>query len=593
MARPSTSEAHTLLPTSSATLTTTTSSSNRSSPHKHANQEPVTWLSLPHKTQLLILALCRLSEPLSNTCLLPYVYYLMRSLQTTLSSPPLASVSSAPSPATSSTSSISRQGSLLVALFALSQFATSMPWAWFANKYGRKTSILLGLSLSIVANLGFGFSTDIWSIFLWRLVAGIGNGNVGVMRTMTAEIVTERKYQGRAFLLLPLVFNSGVVVGLALGGLLADPVRNLPSVCGREGWLNFGGGEGGVQWMVRWPFALPTMFNAAVLSGSLLLAVCGLKETMPGLKEKKDKGLVVGRVIRRLVQRILFGRLPGYMALRSDDLHIMSNDDNSESGHLRSDSVHEKPAHNNPPPPTGPTWTKDVINTLISFTLLPLHNSAFMNLFPIFLSSPPAPADAPAASSTHSLIHFTGGLSLPSSTIGLFCSFFGIFGIAIQLLVYPRLQSRIGTLAAYKLALALFVPAYALAPYLSLLSTSGIGRQHLAIAVVLCMQVTARTFAIPSSVILLTNSSPHPSKLGSIHGAGNMVQSLARAVGPAVGGWIYAHGVEMGAVGVVWWVYLAAVAGCGLWWSWRLREGEARRAGVEMESDHAVGTKRP
>jgi hypothetical protein len=49
----------------------------------------------------------------------------------------------------------------------------------------------------------------------------------------------------------------------------------------------------------------------------------------------------------------------------------------------------------------------------------------------------------------------------------------------------------------------------------------------------------------------------------------------------------------MGAVGVVWWVYLAAVAGCGLWWSWRLREGEARRAGVEMESDQAVGTKRP
>ncbi len=135
--------------------------------------KPVTWMSLPKKPQLFILALCRLSEPLSNTCLLPYLYYLIRSLQPTPDTAP---------------SSISRQAGLLVSLFALSQFATSVLWAHIADTYGRKLTILVGLFMSIIANIGFGFSTSIRAVMFWRIVAGLGNGNIGVMRTMTAEM---------------------------------------------------------------------------------------------------------------------------------------------------------------------------------------------------------------------------------------------------------------------------------------------------------------------------------------------------------------------------------------------------------------------
>ena len=87
------------------------------------------------------------------------------------------------------------------------------------------------------------------------------------------------------------------------------------------------------------------------------------------------------------------------------------------------------------------------------------------------------------------------------------------------------------------------------------------------------MQVAARTFAIPSSVILLTNCVERKKDLATVHGAGNMVSSLARAVGPAVAGWVYGLGVERGMVGLVWWVYLAVVAGVGWGWSWWLRDG--------------------
>src|SRR5579862_474675 len=283
-----------------------TSSSSLGRHDERRQHDKVTWLSLPRKPQLLVLALCRLSEPLSNTCLLPYLYYLVHSLQ---------------SPAGTTPSQISRQAGLLVASFALAQFATSMLWGRLADVLGRKPVIVLGLLMSITANLGFGFGRSIAAVMAWRVVAGVGNGNIGVMRTMTAEIVREKKYQSRAFLLLPLVFNSGVIAGLALGGWLADPVVNMPGLFGPGGVFNVTNDPEGVAWMRVFPYALPTIFNAGVLGVSLVLAVCGLKETLPGKAERKDYGLVVGRAAVRLIKKawVRGGSTEGYMAVGADD----------------------------------------------------------------------------------------------------------------------------------------------------------------------------------------------------------------------------------------------------------------------------------
>ena len=94
------------------------------------------------------------------------------------------------------------------------------------------------------------------------------------------------------------------------------------------------------------------------------------------------------------------------------------------------------------------------------------------------------------------------------------------------------------------------------------------------LAFILLLQVTARTFAIPSTVILLTNSSPTPTALGMVHGAGNMLSSLSRAAGPLFGGQVLAWGVERGFVGAVWWLYLTVIAIIGFIWSWTLEEGD-------------------
>ncbi|KUJ06684.1 MFS general substrate transporter, partial [Mollisia scopiformis] len=520
--------------------------------------KPVTWMSLPHKPQLFILAICRLSEPLSNTCLLPYLYYLIRSLQPTDDTSP---------------ASISRQAGLLVSLFALSQFATSVPWASFANHFGRKPTIIIGIVLSIISNVGFGFSTTIPAVMFWRILAGLGNGNIGVMRTMTAEIVKEKKYQSRAFLLLPLIFNAGVVIGLFLGGCLAQPIINIPWLFGPEGAWNFAKDPEGVAWMREYPFALPTLFNAGVLMCSLFFAVFGLKETMPGKTDHKDWGLGIGDAGIRLFKRLFMKeKSSGYAVLNTDE----RND--SEIGLLETEPNTPKtplPQISQPSTPrprlsifSKEIYTREVLYTFISFALLPLHNAAFMQIFPVFLSTPPS------STPSYSAIKFNGGLGLASPTIGIFLSAFGIFGILIQLLIYPSLQAWLGTLRSYRVALAIFPIAYIVAPYICLIPSSNFPAQAAAIACILFLQVTARTFGIPSTVILLTNSAPSPLALGAVHGVGNMLSSLARAVGPALGGVIFGWGVEDGAVGLVWWGYLTVISLVGLGWSWMLREGE-------------------
>ncbi|KAK3381985.1 major facilitator superfamily domain-containing protein [Podospora didyma] len=531
----------------------------------------VGWLDLPNKDQLFILAMCRLSEPLSNVCLLPYIFFLVRSVL-------LPEQGSAETPDKSYeniAADVSTYSGLLVASFPLAQFVVSLPWGRLSDSHGRKFSIVIGLAISVMANAAFGFSRSFGALFFWRTLAGLANGNVGIMRTMTAEIVQEPRFLTKAFLLLPLVFNTGMVVSLAFGGLLADPVVNLPWLFGPDGALNWSGDSKGVPWLLRHPYALPALVNAGMLSFALLLAVFWLYETLPGKKIERDVGVLAGQAVGRYLRRIIPKRQSqAYMPLRfnedSGPEQLQPHHQSRSSVELEEikESVRETVSAVERQPPTHHavadkrgtlrsilTWR--TTGALVSFALLPLHNSAFMHIFPVYLSTP-----HDDVGSHGNFLAFTGGLGLRSATIGIWLSVFGTCGILLQLFIYPRMQTRLGTLGVFRVSLILFPLVYLLAPYLSLLPETG----HFSIlrwvglGIIVWGQIMARTMAIPSTVILLTESVPDRRLLGTLHGAGNMLASLARAVGPAVGGAVYAFGVREGIVGAVWWFYLVIVA---------------------------------
>jgi hypothetical protein len=141
-------------------------------------EKPVTWSSLPKKGQLAILTFARLSEPLTQTSLQAYMFYQLKSFDPSLPD-----------------SAISAQAGVLQGSFTAAQFLTAVFWGRLADApwMGRKRVLLIGLLGTSISCVGFGFSRSFMAAAIFRTLGGVLNSNVGVMRTLIAEIIAEKK----------------------------------------------------------------------------------------------------------------------------------------------------------------------------------------------------------------------------------------------------------------------------------------------------------------------------------------------------------------------------------------------------------------
>ncbi|KAF2398608.1 MFS general substrate transporter [Trichodelitschia bisporula] len=536
-------------------------------PEKPAKKVTASWSQLPRKEQLALLTIARLSEPLTQTSLQSYMYYQLKSFDPSLPD-----------------SVISSQAGMMQASFTAAQFLTAMAWGRAADseKFGRKNVIMIGLLGTMVSALGFGFASTFWTAMIFRSIGGALNGNVGVMRTMISEIIKEKKYQSRAFMVLPMTFNVGVIIGPMLGGLLSDPVGQYPGIFGPGSLI---GGENGVWWMTRWPYALPNLVSAMFLIISTTALFLGLDETHHALQERPDRGKQLGRWLWRTISR-----------KSSQNYASLPTDEPGELGSAHND-IELQPRKKKPISrrklPFRRIWTRNVVFTMFAQGLMAIHVGTFNNLWFLFLSTPRFdPANPyPPGHIQSPPFHFTGGLAMPPARIGLALSILGAIGIVIQLFVYPRVSARLGTERSYRYALLLFPVAYFIAPYLALLPSSTAPPAAAngvwiwgGITVVLAVQVLARTFALPAMVILVNNSCPHPSVLGTLHGVGQSVSSGMRTIGPAVAATLYGRGIEWGVIGTGYW-FLGIIAISNNFAGMFVREGSGHEIVLDGEEE--------
>ncbi|KKA29370.1 hypothetical protein TD95_005336 [Thielaviopsis punctulata] len=550
-----------------------------------APHAPVKWRDLPHRTQLIVITLARLSEPLS------YMFYQLKWFDPSLPD-----------------STISAQAGILHASFTAAQFLTAMLWGRIADSAhaGRKTVLLIGLLGTCASCIGFGFARTFPQALAFRLLGGVTNGNVGVMRTMIGEIVRDKRFQPRAFLLLPMCFNIGVIVGPVLGGLLADPARSWPAVFG------------GLCFFETFPYATPNLLSGAFLLSSALLVWFFLDETLDTLRDQPpDVGIRIGQAIRRFVVRLYHRWRPeaGYAALPTeDDDEDLTTDVDEElatDGPLSTLPKNSSGASSSDTPSSLPParpqrtrytqrlafrriFTPNVLCVLASNFILALHVGTFNPLWVIFLSTPvydPSVPNHGLPTGPHLPVRFTGGLGLTPKDVGFAMGVIGMLGLPLQLLVYAPLSDRVGPLRALRGAVLCFPLAYLLIPYLAVIpSTSSAPHAKTGVAVwmgivgVLVVQVLGRTFGLPSQTVLVNSCSPHPSVLGTIHGLGQSVSSGARTVGPMLAGWIYGVGLNHGMVGLVWWC-LCIVAIGGVVATWFVREGDGHEIWLEGDEE--------
>jgi MFS family permease len=161
---------------------------------------------------------------------------------------------------------IARWAGLTSAVFSIAQAITGIPWGAASDRFGRKPIILIGLFNTMLTMLIWGFSTSLPMAITARALQGLGNGNVGILRTTVAELCPWKELQPRAFSIMPLVYTVGSIFGPTLGGALSNPLRVDPRAPRGNGFLE------------RFPYSPPnlvaaTLFAIGIVTGWLFLKV--------------------------------------------------------------------------------------------------------------------------------------------------------------------------------------------------------------------------------------------------------------------------------------------------------------------------------
>ena len=143
----------------------------------------------------------------------------------------------------------------------------------------------------MLASLLFGFSRSLTWAIAARAFAGSVNGNVGIIRTMVAELVPQKELQPRAFSIMPLVWTIGSIFGPGFGGALARPAAKYPDLLGT------------ISLLKRYPFALPNIISSMFFLVGMAAGILFLDETLETRKHRRDYGRILGKSLLRLFVR--------------------------------------------------------------------------------------------------------------------------------------------------------------------------------------------------------------------------------------------------------------------------------------------------
>jgi len=114
---------------------------------------------------------------------------------------------------------------LLLAAYPFAQFFGSPILGRLSDSYGRKKILSLSLLGSFMGYLIFAwgiYSSNLWLLFLSRIIDGFTGGNISVAMASIADLSIDEKTKVRNFGMIGAAFGLGFIIGPALGGLLSD-----------------------------------------------------------------------------------------------------------------------------------------------------------------------------------------------------------------------------------------------------------------------------------------------------------------------------------------------------------------------------------
>ncbi|KAK6203385.1 major facilitator superfamily domain-containing protein [Scheffersomyces amazonensis] len=546
--------------------------------------------------QMAFISIIRIAEPIAFTSMFPYIYFMIKHFGIT-----------------DNDADIARFSGYLASAFSFCQFLSSVPWGKASDKFGRKPVLLVGLSGTAISMVIFGFSTNFYSALMARMLMGLLNGNVSVIRTVIGEIAVEPRHQPLAFSSLTLLWSAGSIMGNWLGGVLTD-TKNLPEVLNedysskkRSGFIThlFKRISGSTETNTsdelalfeKYPFVLSNVVVACILCCSIIAGWLFFEETHEIKKYKRDIGLEVGDYLRHKLGFQAPIR-PWQKYHRMSDNRVIDDlfyEDSSVDDH-NDDEISKKPKINEDielqlyatmdPDSEMATntaagaseedkqeaFTPPVVNSMISNFILSFHNLVYGEFLPVFLA-----AKVQVAALKFPL-HIKGGFGFTSDAIGILLSLTGVVGIGVVLFIFPIINTYFSTINGYRVGLSVFPIIYVILPLLifTLPEYSLMFKSKTFTGIVLYAMTGLNTFAGSTAfsqiIILIHRASPRQHR-ALINGSTMSITALARCVAPLIWGWLMSKFDTMGYSGLSWWT-LAVISLGGLLHSFVLEEYE-------------------
>nr|QFR37134.1 MFS transporter [Cyberlindnera americana] len=481
--------------------------------------------------QILVISVVRLAEPIAFSSLFTYVYYMVKDLGVA-----------------ETKAEVSKYAGFLASSFAFCQVLTAVFWGKFADKHGRKPTVIMGLTGSMISILLFGFSTTYPMAIFSRCLMGLVNGNVGVIRTMLGEIAQEKKHQALAFAVMPLLWSLGSVIGPLIGGFLS----------GKETSIGFM-----KNFVERFPYSRPNIVIAFILLISILTALFFMEETHYKYQYRHDPFLDIGD---RFLSR-KFG-----IPTKTRGWSIQIDEENGDSVPLRdlstaqSDSEPSSPSQkkadetistkrvteNDEPEETNlkEILTVPVIAAVVSTFLISAHCVVSDEFVPVFLSSPIV-RDSEGHLVSHGLFKIAGGLSYSSQDTGALLSSTGMIIVVFTILALPYINRKMDTLTIYKWFSLPLPFIYFLFPYVVLLADS-----PMLAKVVVYFLSAARSMCVnllfPQLNFIVHCCAP-PRQRAFVNGISISFGSAARCIAPFIWGFIMSFGLSHEIGWISWW----------------------------------------
>lgn len=117
----------------------------------------------------------------------------------------------------------------LFATYAACSFVSAPFLGALSDRYGRKPIMLVSIASTAIGWMVFALASNIWFLFLGRIIDGMAAGNIGTARSLLLDLAGDNRAERlKAIGLVGTIFGIGFVVGPLVGGIFGHVNNQLP-----------------------------------------------------------------------------------------------------------------------------------------------------------------------------------------------------------------------------------------------------------------------------------------------------------------------------------------------------------------------------